>query len=90
MRTATAVDALVTKYGSINAASRMADIPLSTLFKLRREHVDVRVSTLACVARALELSLPRLVQMLVEGDNGLDERGVASGGDRGFAPLESD
>jgi len=78
MRTANVVDALVVKYGSINAASRKADIPLATLFKLRRENVDIRISTLACVARALELTLPEVVQMLVAGDTGLDERGPAT------------
>ena len=69
MRTAILVDALVEKYGSINAASRKADIPLTTLFKLKRERVDLRISTLACVARALGQPLSQVVAML-EQDGG--------------------
>ncbi len=68
MRTAILVEALADKYGSIAAASRGADIPLATLFKLKREPVDVRVSTLSCVARALNRSLCDVVGMLEAND----------------------
>lgn len=64
MRTAILVDALADRYGSIAAASRDADIPLTTLFKLRRERVDLRVSTLANIARALDLATSDVVKML--------------------------
>ncbi|MDP9180590.1 MAG: hypothetical protein M3O21_02580 [Chloroflexota bacterium] len=64
MNTAILVQALADKYGSINAASRQADIPVTTLFKLKREPVDVRLSTLAAVARGLERSLTEVVAML--------------------------
>ncbi len=65
MRTALLVEALAVKYGSINAASRQADIPVTTLFKLKRDHVDIRISTLANVARALDRPLDEVVRMLV-------------------------
>ncbi len=64
MRTAILVEALVAKYGSINAASRGADIPVTTLFKLKREPVDLRISTLASVARGLGRPLTEVVEMM--------------------------
>jgi hypothetical protein len=67
MRTAVLVEALVEKYGSINAASRGADIPITTLFKLKREEVDVRISTLCIVADALNRPLAEVVEVLQEG-----------------------
>jgi predicted transcriptional regulator len=66
VRTAILVDALAAKYGSINAASRKADIPLTTLFKLKREPVDIRISTLEGIARALGRPPHELVAMMAE------------------------
>ena len=67
MRTAILVEALVSKYGSISAASRHADIPITTLFKLKREPVDLRISTLVCVAKALDRRVSEVVRVLEEG-----------------------
>ena len=74
MRTSILVDALAAKYGSINAASRKADIPLTTLFKLKRECVDLRISTLEGIARALARPLHEVVLMVEEDDPSHPER----------------
>jgi predicted transcriptional regulator len=73
MRTAILVDALADRYGSITAASRDADIPLTTLFKLRRERVDLRVSTLTNIAKALDLETSDVMKML-ESEEGQQQR----------------
>ena len=62
-RTAVLTDALAVKYGGIHAASREADIPLATLFKLKRANVDVRIRALENVARGLGVSLVDVVRM---------------------------
>jgi predicted transcriptional regulator len=62
------VEALVQRYGSLNAASRKADIPLTTLFQLQNgRRADPRFSTIRRIADALGLSLPDAVQ-LMDGD----------------------
>ena len=75
MRTSILVDALARKYGSINAASRQADIPLTTLFKLKRDAVDLRISTLDTVARALGRPLPEIVALITGEQDGCVRRG---------------
>ena len=76
MRTSILVDALAERYGSINAASRKADIPLTTLFKLKRENVDLRVSTLEAVARALDRPLQDLIVMMDQEADGVGEPAI--------------
>lgn len=82
MRTAILVEALVSKYGSISGASRRADIPLSTLFKLQREHVDVRVSTLVCVANALGCPVSEVMRSMEECDDAASPQQGAVGAGR--------
>ncbi len=55
-----AVEALERKYGSLNAASRKADIPTTTLLKIKRG-ADPRASTLRRIAHGLEMTLPQLL-----------------------------
>lgn len=54
------VEALERKYGSLSAASRKADIPATTLFKIKRG-ADPRYSTLLKIARGLDRPLPELL-----------------------------
>jgi predicted transcriptional regulator len=52
------VGELVQRYGSLNAASRKTDIPLTTLYRLYSgEHKDMRVDTLRKIAVGLDISL---------------------------------
>lgn len=54
---------LIRRYGSINAASRKTDIPLTTLFRLYKgEHKEPRVDTLRKIAIALEMPLDDVFQ----------------------------
>lgn len=56
---------LVTRYGSLNAASRKADIPVTTLFKLYNgENKEPRLDTLRKIARGLDLSLSEVIDRL--------------------------
>lgn len=67
MRTSILVYALADRYGSVSAASREADIPLATLFKLKRGNVDLRMSTLVGVAHALGVKTSDVVRMIEPG-----------------------
>lgn len=52
------VGELVQRYGSLNAASRKADIPLTTLYRLYDgTHKDMRIETLRKIAAGLGISL---------------------------------
>ena len=55
------VEALERKHGSLNAASRKADIPLGTLFRIKRREADPRYSTLVKIADALDSTVPQLL-----------------------------
>jgi DNA-binding Xre family transcriptional regulator len=74
MRTSILVDALAIKYGSISAASRQADIPMATLFKLKRTDVDMRLSTLLCVANALGCPVSEVIRIMEEYGGAVTER----------------
>ena len=54
------VEALERKYGSLNRASRKADIPTTTLLKIKRGS-DPRASTLRRIADGLDLTLSELL-----------------------------
>lgn len=56
------VEALERKYGSLSRASRRADIPHTTLLKIKSgETSDPRYSTLLRIADALDRTLPELL-----------------------------
>lgn len=65
------VGELVRRHGSINAASRKADIPLTTLFRLYNgQHKEPTLETLRKIAAALDLPLHEVVRRLeAEGDS---------------------
>lgn len=63
------VGELVQRYGSLNAASRKADIPLTTLYMLYSgNHKDMRVETLRKIAAGLGISLAEASARL-DGDS---------------------
>lgn len=57
------VEALERKYGNLSVASRQADIPHTTLFKIKKGVVkDPRISTLRRIAVALDVPLKDLIE----------------------------
>ncbi len=65
------VGMLVTRYGSLNAASRETKIPLTTLFRLHSgEHKEATYGTLRKIAAALDQPLHEVVRQLEAGEEG--------------------
>ena len=72
------VGELVRRYGSLNAASRKTDIPLTTLYRLYNgEHKDMRVETLRRIADGLGISLGEAGARL-ERDDGMPKAAIGS------------
>ena len=64
------VGVLVQRYGSVGAASRKADIPLATLYRLYTgEHKQPTLDTLRKIAAALDMPLHELVRQLEDGED---------------------
>ena len=63
------VEALVERYGSLNAASRETKIPGTTLHNIRRgKRVDLRYSTICSLAAASGKQPHEIVQMMGSED----------------------
>ncbi len=59
---------LVERYGSINAASRKVDIPVTTLFRMYNgERVNPTLETLRKVAAGLNRPLYKIIRELEKG-----------------------
>jgi len=65
-----AVGDLERMHGSLNAASRKADMPLGTLFALKNGS-DPKLSTLLRLAGALDMKFPAFAQKYI-GDGAQD------------------
>ncbi len=64
------VGKLVERHGSLNAASRKADIPLTTLFRLYKgQHKEPTLDTLRKIATALDEPLHEIVRELEDGED---------------------
>ena len=62
------VGELVKRHGSLNAASRKADIPLTTLFRLYTgQHKEPTLATLRKIATALDRPLSTVIDSLDTG-----------------------
>ncbi len=67
------VGELVERYGSINAASRKTDIPVTTLFRLYNgDHQDASFPTLRKIAAALDQPLHKVVERLESAEGNGD------------------
>ena len=63
------IGALVERYGSLNAASRKTDIPLTTLYRLKSgEHKAATFETLRKIAAGLDRPLYEVVRELDSGN----------------------
>jgi len=73
------VGELVQRHGSVGAASRKADIPLATLYRLHTgEHKQPTLDTLRKIAAGLDLSLTELIAK-IESDGGNGGEGARAG-----------
>ena len=65
MGASTIVEALVERFGSLNAASRETKIPAATLHNIRRGlRVDLRYSTICALAKASGKTPSQIVSVM--------------------------
>lgn len=68
------IEDLVARYGSLNAASRKADIPLGTLFAAKNGS-DPRLTTLRKIAAGLDMTLAELAVKIDQPNTGIQSKG---------------